>query len=603
MEHQPHQAHSKNVSEHRYLRVNLQKSRLPTLLLLLLTLILASCQDQENLPQLPQPTSYQISLTVDDELFNLTTNATTVNQLLDEAGVTLDPLDEVNPPPFTQLTDNLQVTVTRRTETLEIIEENIPFNRQIVRNENMAANDPPRIVQGGQTGLQEITVRIVYENGLEVDRQRTQITLIQEPQDEIIMIGVGALLDNASFSGQLAYISGGIAVIMRGNTLFPEQLETGTGLDGRVFALSPTGSHLLYTRIVSDTGRFNNSLWVISTTRGAQPRPLGINNILWAGWNPARTELRQIAYTTANPVDTPPGWEANNDLWTGNVLENEEADFTPEIIVEAYPATFGWWGGTYAWAPNGQHLAYGYADEVGIINVTADIDIEEGSQAPRTQLKTFTEFNTRSDWVWIPTLSWSPDSTYLTFSQHSSDDPDNALFDTWVVNSTGLISNQFVNQSGMWTHPHWSPFTDIRAGDIVSGTVTPAGNSHIAFLRATNPLDSLNSTYTLWLMDQDGSNTHQIYPPIGENSRFPFEEQFMSWAPTGRDIAFIFDNALHLLSLDSGEAFRITQDDTLASRPTWAPYGRGITNAIQATQLIPFDPTSGTFEDFLPDDQ
>lgn len=567
--------------------------------LLLLVLLIVGCQD--DLPTLPEPPSYEVTLTVDGEDFNLTTEATTVNQLLDEAGVVLEPLDEVIPPPFTQLSDNLQITVVRKSETLEIIEESIPFNRQIVRNENMAADDPPRIVQGGQVGLQEITVRIVFEDGIEVDRQRTQVTLVTEPQDEIIMIGVGAVLDNASFSGRLAYISGGIAVIMRGNTLFPEQMETGTGLDGRVFALSPTGSHLLYTRVVSDTGRFSNSLWVISTARGAQPRPLGVNNVLWAGWNPARTELRQIAYTTADPVDVPPGWEANNDLWIGDVLENEEAEFEPEIVVEAYPATFGWWGGTYAWSPDGRTIAYGYADEVGVIDVS--VDVEEDGERPRIQLQSFTEFNTRSDWVWLPTLSWSPDGAYLTFSQHSGDDPDAMVFDTWVASSVGFVSSPFVNQSGMWTHPHWSPFTDIRAGEVLSGTVSPAGNSQIAFLRATNPLDSLNSTYTLWLMDQDGSNTRQIYPPVGENSRFPFEEQFMTWGPTGRDIAFIFDDALFLLNLDSGEAFRITQDDAVASRPTWAPYGRGITNAVQATELIPFDPATGTFEDFLPDDE
>ncbi|MEZ4592374.1 MAG: hypothetical protein R3D55_14705 [Chloroflexota bacterium] len=57
------------------------------------------------------------------------------------------------------------------------------------------------------------------------------------------------------------------------------------------------------------------ALWVIGTQRGARPQELGIENVLWADWNPNRLSPYQIAYTTANPVDQPPGWEANNDLW------------------------------------------------------------------------------------------------------------------------------------------------------------------------------------------------------------------------------------------------------------------------------------------------
>ena len=30
-------------------------------------------------------------------------------------------------------------------------------------------------------------------------------------------------------------------------------------------------------------------------------------------------------------------------------------------------------------------------------------------------MQEFTEFNTLSDWVWVPTLTWSPDGRYLIF--------------------------------------------------------------------------------------------------------------------------------------------------------------------------------------------
>jgi len=501
-----------------------------------------------------------LSLQVDGSSYNLTTTtAATIRELLDEAGIALNDADEVDPPLFTPLAgqNGLEVTITRVSESVEIIPESIPFQRKIVRNEALSADDPPRIVQAGKTGLQEKTVRIVYRDGIEAERWITQITIVEEAQDEIIMIGIGAARDNVAFTGQLAYISDGAALLLRGLTAFPEQIETGGVLDGRVFRLNPTGSHLLFTRISTGTVGFSNSLWVVSAQRGSQPQPLGVENVLWAGWNPTSTD--EIAYTTANSTSLPPGWEANNDLWLGQIPVNRNTPFTPERIIEAYPATYGWWGGNYAWSPDGRTIAYSYADEVGLIDARP-----LAADRQRARLQSFTEFNTRSDWVWVPTLSWSPDGRFLAFPQHSGSDPEAVEFDSWVADARTGVTARYLPQSGMWARLNWSPADD---------------DAQIAFLRAVNPLQSQQSSYTLWLMDQDGSNARQIYPPPGENSFFPREQQFMAWGPDGRQIAFIFNDALHFLDLDAGETRRITQDDAVASHPTWAPYGRGLTGA------------------------
>ncbi|MCB9004639.1 MAG: DUF348 domain-containing protein [Ardenticatenaceae bacterium] len=507
-----------------------------------------------------------VQLTADGQERSLTTNATNVRELLDEANITLGESDDVTPPPFTPLSEGMSITVVRISESIEVIPQSLPFERKIVRSDDMEADDPPRIFPG-ETGLQEVRVRIVYHDGIEQQRIPIDVTVVKEARDEIVMVGIGAVRDNLRFAGNLAYISDGTAVILRGSTLFPEQLNTGGPLDGRVFTLSPTGSHLLYTRTSTQTVGFNNSLWVLSTERGAQPRSLNINNILWADWNPARTELLQIAYTTAISTSLPPGWEANNDLWLGDVLQNEAAPFRPEQVVESYPATFGWWGGNYAWSPQGQAIAYSYANEVGVINLDAP-SLEE----QRRQLQQFTEYNTLADWVWVPTLSWSCDGRFRAFTTHNSSDSEAQTFDSWVVDASTGLAGDFVPDAGMWAHLHWSP-------------ENAPTDSQIAFLRTTNPLDSQRSSYTLWLMDQDGSNTRQIYPATGENSSFPRDPNFMAWGPTAQDIAFVFDDGLFLLNLESGEAFRVTQDDARVSHPTWAPYGTAVTPNLPATEI------------------
>ncbi|HEX6384756.1 MAG TPA: G5 domain-containing protein [Anaerolineae bacterium] len=550
-------------------------------LLLLICTFIAACAPQP--PPASQREPIQVRLMIDGDTHTLTTEATTVRELLDEAGVSLAEADEITPPLFTPLEDNMNVTILRVSESLEVITESIPFERKVVRNESMDADDPPVIVQGGKAGLQEVTVRIVYRDGLEAERWPTKVTVVEPAQDEIVMVGIGASRGNVTFAGTLAFMSDGAGVIMRGSTAFPEQLDLGGRLDGRVFTLSPTGSHLLYTRAMTETAGFANSLWVISTERGARPRPLGVENVLWAGWNPAQTDLLQIAYTTAQSTELPPGWEANNDLWLGQVLADEEAAFEPEQLVEAYPALNGWWGGNYAWSPDGRFIATGYANEVSLIVVEPEAD---GPQ--RIQLQRFTEYNTLADWVWVPTLSWSPDGRFLAFTNHDSEDPQAMVFSSWVIDTATGIAGRFVEQAGMWGHMHCGP---LGAG------------GQIAFLKATDPLDTLRSTYTLWLMDQDGSNARQIYPPIGENSNFPHDQHFMAWGPGGSDIAFVFNDALYLLNLETNEAQRVTQDDAIISLPTWAPYGLGISGDLPATRAEDLPTPSPTrTKDLLPQD-
>ncbi len=540
--------------------------------------LLIGCEAE--LPETAVRGSIQVSLTADGETYNLNTEATNVRELLEEAGITLDEDDELSPPAYTPLVGGEAITVVRIKEEIETITNSIPFDRKIVRNESMEQGEE-RIVQNGEMGLQETTIRIVYRDGLEAERWPTQTIIIQEPTDEIFMQGIGAARGNVSFPGTLAYMSDGTAVILQGSAAFPEQLDVGGGLDGRVFDLSPTGDHLLFTRVDGDLASFNNKLYVIETQRGAEPRDLGINNVLWAGWNPAsEAEIGQIAYTTAISSTQPPGWEANNDLWLSEIPVDEEDELEPELIIEAYPALYGWWGGNYAWSPDGTRIGYSFANEVGTITLEPEKNEEQ-----RVQLQTFTEFNTLSDWVWVPTLTWSPDGRFLAYTTHNSNDPDETVFDSWAIDTMTGVNGRFVENAGMWAHLNWSGNANA--------------DNPIAFLRTTNPLDSQRSSYTLWLMDQDGSNAHQIYPATNENSYFPRQQRFMAWGPTGNDIAFVYNNALYLYNLKEETARPLTDDDAINTHPTWAPYGAALTDELAA--VTPTPTTTNTLGDILPE--
>jgi len=504
-------------------------------------------------------------ITVDGASRELPTMATTVAQALAEAAVVLNTADQIDPPPDTLLRpgQTVAITVVRVTEATAVVPEAIPFQRQIVRSAEMSPDDPPRLLQAGRAGLQEVTVRIVYHDGLEAERWPTATTIVEPARDEIIMIGVAVVRDRMTFDGVLAYIDDGRAVLLEGDTDSPRQLAVTGTLDGRVFQLSPDGSYLLYTLGDDDqTATFRNTLWLLATTSGAVAQPLDIENVLWAGWDPSAAPPR-IAYTTARSIALPPGWEANNDLWLLDIIE--EAQPTPVRLIESYAAAYAWWGGQYAWSPDGR-LAYAFADEVGVLTMPPPA-FDPGLLGPaateepaRAVLHTFTEFDTGADWAWVPSLSWSADGQYLAFGDHAGDDDAPAgRFDLRLADTTAESQIVLAEAAGIWSAAQWSPAAALP-------------ERQIAYLAAIEPEASQDSGYVLWLAGSDGRDPRRVFPPEGEASLFA-RSQPLAWGPDPDRMAFIFDNQLHILDLPTGEVFRAGQDDTVSSHPTWAPYG------------------------------
>lgn len=538
---------------------------------LLFSWLLAACAAIGQLPPVSTPpagtatpTPVVIVLVADGQTQQLDTTAVTVAEALTAVGITLNPNDEVVPPldqPIPRsATEPPVITVTRVTESLEVIPESIPYSRQVVRSAELSPDDPPRLLQSGAPGLQEVSVRIVYRDGLEVERWPTSVTVIEPPVDEIVLVGVGSNRDVMTIAGQLAYMNGGRAIILAGDTESPRQLAVTGQLDGRVFQLSPDGEYLLYTagddadNPTTTQSGFRNELWVMPTA-GGDPMALQIENVLWAGWDPAALDPYRIAYSTARSVSLPPGWEANNDLWLME-LPFDGPQPAPVRLVETYPAAYAWWGGAYAWSPGGAQLAYAFADEVGLLDIPAEATNGATPAEPaRTILHSFPAYDTDADWAWVPALAWSADGQTLAFTAHGGE----GSFDVWQVSiSTGSAAS-VVPDAGLWSLVAWSPPAESDA--------------LLATLRANDPAAGEDSRYALWLADDDGSNAMRLFPPTDETGTFARAAQSLAWGPDGNVIAFLYDEGLHIYDLATGDVFAAGMDDTSSSNLTWAPYG------------------------------
>ena len=488
----------------------------------------------------------RVTLVADGQTRTLTTDAQTVGELLARSGITLDEDDRVVPPETVFLTDGMTVRVVRVETRTETAQQVLPYGRETVRDATIPVGQT-RLLRAGVNGVEELTYVITLEDGVEVERRLARRVTVQEPQNEILLVGAREEVTSVPISGTVAYLSAHNAWVMRGTTGSRRRLTATGDLDGRVFDLSPDGSRLLFTRTATETDVLN-TLWMIDTvTTGAEPVQLPEKNVLWAAWSP---DGRWIAYSTGAPREAPPGWEAANDLYLARPQADGRLLDRRRVLEPTAGGTYGWWGTTYAWAPAGEgqeptRLAYARADEIGLVDLPA-------RKPEAIPLVKFPPFRTYAPWAWVPTIAWSPEGSFLVTVLHgpspTGEEPeDSPVFDVYalgvVTASETLLQAKLVPEAGMWAAPSFSPDGNL-----------------IAFGRARAPYASQTSTYDLYLMDRDGSDRRLLFPQ--EAGELGLEYPAAVWDPAGGRVLVVYRGDLWLVTVD-GQARRVTEDGAI----------------------------------------
>jgi hypothetical protein len=487
----------------------------------------------------------------------------TVETALAQLNISLGALDRVEPPDYTLLTDGADVRVVRVTEEFSIEQEVIPFERQLLQTESLA--DQERLLaQNGVNGLRETTYRHVYEDGALVSSSPVRTTVLQQPIPEIVMVGVQAPFLPVQIPGKLAYLLGSNAWIMQGDTTRRTPVVTTGDLDGRIFTLSEDANWLLFTRRSKEEDQIN-SLWA-ADLRSDPPQlyDLKVANVVhFAGWVP-NSGNDEVVFSTVEPRQTAPGWQANNDLST---LSFSSSGWTSrwKVFVDANSGgVYGWWGTQFAWEPGGERVAYARADEIGLVNM------ETGSfQA----LMPIVPLQTGGDWAWAPSIAWSPDGKLLFTVDHVA--PANApdaeaspVFDLAAVPVENGSPVRLIEQAGMFAYPAVSPVQEKGDGEQAY---------QVAYLQAIFPNQSESSRYRLVVMDRDGSNRQEIFPRPDQPGLDP---QQPVWSPAvmpdsqQHAVAVLYQGNLWLV--DGGGEFiqRQITGDGLVSRIDWKPTAR-----------------------------
>jgi resuscitation-promoting factor RpfB len=505
--------------------------------LVLISFLLATCAS----PQVRAP-DVTVSLIADSERRDLRiAPGTTVANVLAQAGITLGALDRVTPPLYSLLADGTTIRVIRVKESFEVQQVTIPFERRIVRNEALPP-DETRLVQAGQNGTQEITYRILSEDGVETSRTPLRTTILKDSIPEILMIGATASFHAVALRGSLVYVDSGNAWILSRDSSNRYPLAASGDLDSRIFSLSPDGQWLLFSR--NQEGQIN-ALYVVAVLGGDPPFPLAVSNVVhFAGWSP--TDKRTIAYSTVQPISAAPGWQALNDLRMISFDEKKNPSAEQTLLAPHSEGSYSWWGMEFAWAPDGSRLAYSRPDEIGWISKTG------GLLHP---LLAITPFRTLADWVWLPPIYWSSDGAFLFTVRHgemaAAESPEESpVFDLIAVPADGSTPILLSERAGMFAFPVPGPLQNLSYEQ----------GYNVAFLQAVRPLESDRSKYRLMMADRDGSNLRALFPPEGGTGLSPQDTGEVKWSPDGSQIALIYEGNLWIVDVATGQGSQLTGD-------------------------------------------
>ncbi|MBN1679044.1 MAG: G5 domain-containing protein [Anaerolineae bacterium] len=522
-----------------------------------LLILLAACQETPS-------GSSEFSVTVDADgssrVYSFDKNVS-VGQFLETIGITLSELDQVNPPLYTQIANGMRITITRVIERTECEDEVLPYETERQTTQSLSPGEQ-QIAQTGENGTVQICYRIIEQDGEIVSRNETSRIIIKAPRNEIVYTGSQPPETLIPIDGVLAYISNQQVWVIEGNTTKLRPLTTQGRLDSRVFELSPDGSQLVYTRSTESPTdpEFSNELWIILDTSAAAPDPVQLvpSDVRQAQWVPGRP-ANTIAYSTADPTNSVPNWQAYNDLHLMQLDPDTGETLTLDQVIRPNAlGVYAYWGRRYRWSPDGTQLAWALADSVGLV------DLDTGDFIT---LATFPEYATAlaNFWVWVPTLSWSENSQIVTTVHgppYGSELPgDSIVFDLAVIDpETELQVNPFFPKSGIWATPTYSPTVTGPDGSTTTS---------IAYFQARDPLNSPGSQYDLVVADSDGSNARVLFPGPDRPGLRPDPEDGIAWSPQARQIAVIYQDNVWIVDVETGLANQITSDGQ-ASRPRWA---------------------------------
>jgi len=116
------------------------------------------------------------------------TTASDVKSALGEAQIQIGEKDRVSPELSTEITGDTRIAVTRVEEKIVKQEMKMDFTNQVRKSDELDKG-LVKVVKNGSPGLKELSIKVIFENGIEVKREICEENVLKEPVNGLIEEG------------------------------------------------------------------------------------------------------------------------------------------------------------------------------------------------------------------------------------------------------------------------------------------------------------------------------------------------------------------------------------------------------------------------------
>lgn len=148
--------------------------------------------DQIQVPQL-------MEITVGKDTKEVVTTGETVQDVLDNANVSVDGDDKVSPKPDQNINSSTAIAVTV-VEKTEVTEEDPVEYETTYENDDSLEKGKTKTDTKGKNGIASVTYEVTTENGEEVDKTETSREVTEEPTDAVVLRGTKEEEEDSSSS-------------------------------------------------------------------------------------------------------------------------------------------------------------------------------------------------------------------------------------------------------------------------------------------------------------------------------------------------------------------------------------------------------------------
>lgn len=135
----------------------------------------------------------KVSIKTKENSVFIFTTTDTVENVLKEAEILVGSNDRVEPIISSKLQEDMEISVIRVEEKLASEKVQIEFANEVKKVDSLAKGFV-NVVQKGQQGQKEVTIKTVYEDGKEVSKKIVSEKIIKEPVNGVIEEGVKTTL-------------------------------------------------------------------------------------------------------------------------------------------------------------------------------------------------------------------------------------------------------------------------------------------------------------------------------------------------------------------------------------------------------------------------